>query len=1214
MPTDHASSNGANPKPLQPKRGKKKPKTNGTEPQAEAPVIIPEPQAEAPVIIPEPQAEAPANGTEPQAEAPANGTEPQADQPVATLSSRQEYRPASKANRPCPRCGGNDRFFWGSLRQLWICRQCNHTEPDADSDGIYAEAAKRELRGTLTDNQREFVYRAYTALAIEAMKYLWSDRTDAKEALKYLRGRGLTDATIKRFGLGYCPDNDDFRRKVIITRSGFEDFSSEVGDGLVLGGLAYERSDGKGCHKGEVTGYSLGIQTKHSISIPYPKKEADANGKPIIVYLRFRMFEGESKYLSPAGPAFAGGDPCLFNCLTINDSNKRIILTEGEFKAMLAEQEGFPAVAIPGISLLIPSSAPNRFSQLEQLANKEVVLCFDSEERKKPFELSVGERWTITYAQRITGFTTKKELDKIKKEYKPRKLLLDSDGKVKDCDENKEINEQRIEYDSSKAVLEKELFRLEGLNIRLFIQQLPRSPLQPKVDLDSFLLEHGAKALSFIAVEEAEKWLPKHTTTRFWYKDGGIMGFVVTKGRSKAREIANYAVRGLYNEEHFDGKDSVMFHHFVLQRANRTLTSVRIANEAWRNDAKALDALRAAEGTLEANDKGAASLLESIKTLSLWGGDLAVERVYTATGWEQIMGRWFYLTPDGAISARGFKPSPFAELDKELPNMWYGSDTPGDPRLGAKTLLDHLRDPEPAVRQLGFITLAHYFLPPIHRFLKQTGRPLLFFMGKSASFKTSYATTLLGFYGKDFVEVGDTGKQSLSFEMSLPAIELSLYSMRDYMCILDNYLPSTQRKRNSFDVENFIHLYSQGAGRTVSQNYGTSLRKTHGSRALIIITGETMPDTPGEVGRLIPLVFPSLAQDVADAKGKLKVLQIAGHEGHFSALFREFITWLAVQLDQRQTNNPFKAGFEQTSDDFVSWLQGIMEADDLLDAGHNRVSKALSQNKCGFWVFLEFMTAAKYITQDERTEFEAAYLAARKDLACQLRPQNTQKTTTASFIEVIQDVLGQGTYCLEPIYCQNCSDDEEEKMLERNGVDFVCSSCNHRVEARFVLGWQKGRTVALYYQAAYDLAKSRIGGTNQTSLLQLLYSAGLVAERGVETITKPVRNPFTKGHKPRMLVLKKDVIFPPPSLQLCKEAIALVPSFIAVTNDLAEDACKNSEPDFIDELRTAYFNHCVEETASFLIQQHEETESDVDLLQYCELYAASSVKSLVKTD
>lgn len=38
-----------------------------------------------------------------------------------------------------------------------------------------------------------------------AASYLWSNASSAREALAYLRGRGLDDATIKRKKFGYCP-------------------------------------------------------------------------------------------------------------------------------------------------------------------------------------------------------------------------------------------------------------------------------------------------------------------------------------------------------------------------------------------------------------------------------------------------------------------------------------------------------------------------------------------------------------------------------------------------------------------------------------------------------------------------------------------------------------------------------------------------------------------------------------------------------------------------------------------------------------------------------------------------------------------------------------------------------------------------------------------------------------------------------------------------
>lgn len=144
---------------------------------------------------------------------------------------------------PCPKCGGRDRFrVWPDHpggRGRWFCRQChekrgdaidyrcwlhNETYPEAlaalglDAGALSARqrwqpmqrvrpGAATSLPGPLAPPGPKW-QRAARAFVAYVQARLW-DRTGA-EALAYLRWRGLTDETIRHFGLGYNPT--DLRR------------------------------------------------------------------------------------------------------------------------------------------------------------------------------------------------------------------------------------------------------------------------------------------------------------------------------------------------------------------------------------------------------------------------------------------------------------------------------------------------------------------------------------------------------------------------------------------------------------------------------------------------------------------------------------------------------------------------------------------------------------------------------------------------------------------------------------------------------------------------------------------------------------------------------------------------------------------------------------------------------------------------------------------
>ncbi|MFA5153607.1 MAG: DUF3854 domain-containing protein [Clostridia bacterium] len=67
-----------------------------------------------------------------------------------------------------------------------------------------------------------------------------------------------------------------------------------------------------------------------------------------------------------------------------NLTEKGIILTEGEFKAMAAQQLGIPAIAIPGISSFSDKHLPKLLGVLNENSVKEICVIFDNENKSDP--------------------------------------------------------------------------------------------------------------------------------------------------------------------------------------------------------------------------------------------------------------------------------------------------------------------------------------------------------------------------------------------------------------------------------------------------------------------------------------------------------------------------------------------------------------------------------------------------------------------------------------------------------------------------------------------------------------------------------------------------------------------------------------------------------------------------------------------------------------
>jgi len=287
-------------------------------------------------------------------------------------------------HRPCPVCGGVDRFYLianprNGGAPYWRCRQCDHTDPAGTLPGF--DADRHDPPPTIDPGTREAIYRCYDIVAQMCVERLWS--SDGRRALAYLRQRGLTPETLRTLRIGWSGAGDDlltdlWRREIgrlPVDRCTYSTSSSY--DVALLGGLrfpggAHPRGVLRGC-----------------VTLPYY-----ANGR--CVWLRGRKLAprpGEPRYFAPAGPAFAGGAPRFYLHDLLHD-HAELLLTEGELKCLLAHQEWragrslHPCIAVPGAAFLPPDLAA-------ALRGATVHLAFDTDAS------GAGQRLALRAAEKL---------------------------------------------------------------------------------------------------------------------------------------------------------------------------------------------------------------------------------------------------------------------------------------------------------------------------------------------------------------------------------------------------------------------------------------------------------------------------------------------------------------------------------------------------------------------------------------------------------------------------------------------------------------------------------------------------------------------------------------------------------------------------------------------------------------------------------------------
>lgn len=270
---------------------------------------------------------------------------------------------------PCPFCGGKDRFRVQPASNIWLCRHCTDgvwrdvVDFVAMRDNVSLAEAARQIGGLSfpgrpgnSGKQREAGRQSRGLSVYRPPKATWQATTETvipwamenlhaptgEKALAYLHKRGLTDATIQHFELGYSP-------------------GAEVG----------------------------GLWVPAGITIP-----ARINGTVWYVKVRTNGAGNRPKYLLVKGSRPAA----LYNADDLIQTTTCLIV-EGEFNAMIAWQETQNAIEdVLGVaSMGAAGNRPDLVQWGPYFLNKRLVLAlYDGDEAGESGALrlcdTLGER------------------------------------------------------------------------------------------------------------------------------------------------------------------------------------------------------------------------------------------------------------------------------------------------------------------------------------------------------------------------------------------------------------------------------------------------------------------------------------------------------------------------------------------------------------------------------------------------------------------------------------------------------------------------------------------------------------------------------------------------------------------------------------------------------------------------------------------------------
>lgn len=252
---------------------------------------------------------------------------------------------------------------------------------------------------------------------------------DGREARGYLRSRGLSDSTIKRFGIGYSPKGWNDLRDYLKSK-GFRE------DELVEAGL---------CARGR----NNSVYDFFRNRVMFPVIDIRGN---VVAFSGRRLKDEDSprKYVNTGETPVFKKSKVLFGMnIAKNSGSRKIVLAEGQMDAIAMHQAGVDnAVAALGTAL-----TADHAKIISQYAD-EVIIAYDSDEAgKKATERAISIFKPTPLAVRVLTIKGAKDADEFIKRYGAESFRAMLDGSDNSIEYQLKIAAQGLDLSTDSGVI-----------------------------------------------------------------------------------------------------------------------------------------------------------------------------------------------------------------------------------------------------------------------------------------------------------------------------------------------------------------------------------------------------------------------------------------------------------------------------------------------------------------------------------------------------------------------------------------------------------------------------------------------------------------------------------------------------------------------------------------------------------------------------------------
>jgi len=250
---------------------------------------------------------------------------------------------------------------------------------------------------------------------------------------------------------------------------------------------------------------------------------------------------------------------------------------------------------------------------------------------------------------------------------------------------------------------------------------------------------------------------------------------------------------------------------------------------------------------------------EALRTAISAVSHIETRQASTNFGWNTD--KTAYLVPSGQITANGFQVADASATQVDLADQEFAKRLNLQPIMAEllavtkRHVVDDLLRLCPDLK-VGYSLLAGAALSVLYRFTDGMNRPLLWIAGLSGNGKSHMAKLFQNFFG-DFPIAGE--KAVISWASTSKRIQHEGYYFRDALYLVDDYKPEYCQPREATWL---LQAYADSSARSRLQRDATAA-ETREIRGLLVCTGEDVPDhSASATARLIKIPYPKGDKDL----------------------------------------------------------------------------------------------------------------------------------------------------------------------------------------------------------------------------------------------------------------------------------------------------------------------------------------------------------------